>query len=314
MKKGLLKKSLKFILNKNYRFLILANKGKYDSMTDEEFLKKKYQATFGIPLDIKNPLTFNQKLQWLKLYDRNPMYTVLVDKYKVRQYIIDAIGEDYLIPLIGVWDDPGEIDFSSLPNKFVLKCNHNSGLGMCICKDKSTLDIEKVKNNLKLGLKQNYYLTGREWPYKNVPRKIIAEKYMSENEEDSYGNDELKDYKFYCFDGIMKFVMINSDRNSDKPTKADYFDRNYNWLNFIWGYHHADVLPDKPNNFEKMISIAEKLSKGIPHVRVDLYDCDGKIYFGELTFFDGSGFDKIEPIEWDYKIGDMLNLPKKRGN
>ena len=282
----------------------------FDWMSDIWYLNLKFKQYNNYPLNLSDPKTFNEKLQWLKLYDRNPMYTVLVDKYKVRQYIIDAIGEEYLIPLIGVWDDPGEIDFSSLPNKFVLKCNHNSGLGMCICKDKSTLDVENVKNNLKLGLKQNYYLTGREWPYKNVPRKIIAEKYMSENEEDSYRNDELKDYKFYCFDGVMKFVMINSDRNSDKPTKADYFDRNYNWLNFTWGYHHADVLPDKPNNFEKMISIAEELSKGFPHVRVDLYDCDGKIYFGELTFFDGSGFDKIEPIEWDYKIGDMLNLPK----
>ena len=177
---------------------------------------------------------------------------------------------------------------------------------MCICKDKSKLDIEKVKKELRKGLKEDYYLKFREWPYKDVPRKIIAEKYM----EDASG--ELRDYKFYCFNGVMKFVMINSDRNTDKPTRADYFDRDFNWLDFTWGYSHAEVHPQKPEQFEKMVAIAEWLSKGLPHIRVDLYDCNGKIYFGELTFFDGSGFDKIEPLEWDYKIGEMLKLPSKQ--
>ena len=208
----------------------------------------------------------------------------MVDKYKVLDYIARMLGEEYLIPLLGVWDDPEDIDFNALLNQFVLKCNHNSGLGMCV------------------------YLTGREWPYKDVPRKIIAEKYM----EDASG--DLKDYKFYCFDGVMKFVMINSDRNSDKPTRADYFDRDFNWMDFTWGYSHAEIHPEKPEQFEKMVAIAEKLAKGLPHIRVDLYDCNGKIYFGELTFFDGSGFDKIEPIEWDYKIGDRLHLPRKQSD
>ena len=177
---------------------------------------------------------------------------------------------------------------------------------MCICKDKSKLNIEKVKKELRKGLKEDYYLKFREWPYKDVPRKIIAEKYM----EDASG--ELRDYKFYCFNGVMKFVMINSDRNTDKPTRADYFDRDFNWLDFTWGYSHAEVHPQKPEQFEKMVAIAERLSKGLPHIRVDLYDCNGKIYFGELTFFDGSGFDKIEPLEWDYKIGEMLKLQAKQ--
>ena len=230
----------------------------------------------------------------------------MVDKYKVREYIAQMIDEEYLIPLLGVWDDPDEIDFDALPNQFVLKCNHNSGTGMCICKDKSKLNIEKVKKELRKGLKEDYYLKFREWPYKDVPRKIIAEKYM----EDASG--ELRDYKFYCFNGVMKFVMINSDRNTDKPTRADYFDRDFNWLDFTWGYSHAEVHPQKPEQFEKMVAIAERLSKGLPHIRVDLYDCNGKIYFGELTFFDGSGFDKIEPLEWDYKIGEMLKLPSKQ--
>lgn len=298
--------AFKYMVNADYRFKIDSGRGKYNDMPDREYLQRRFQAEFGKSLNLDSPQTFNEKLQWLKLYNRKPEYTVMVDKYKVREYIAQMIGEEYLIPLLGVWDDPDEIDFDALPNQFVLKCNHNSGTGMCICKDKSKLNIEKVKKELRKGLKEDYYLKFREWPYKDVPRKIIAEKYM----EDASG--ELRDYKFYCFNGVMKFVMINSDRNTDKPTRADYFDRDFNWLDFTWGYSHAEVHPQKPEQFEKMVAIAERLSKGLPHIRVDLYDCNGKIYFGELTFFDGSGFDKIEPLEWDYKIGEMLKLPSKQ--
>ena len=292
-----------FCADKTSRFSYLTKLGVFNGLSDEQYLKLKYKNVFGRNLDLENPKTFNEKLQWLKLYNRKPEYTVMVDKYKVREYIAQMIGEEYLIPLLGVWDDPDEIDFDALPDQFVLKCNHNSGTGMCICKDKSKLDIEKVKKELRKGLKEDYYLKFREWPYKDVPRKIIAEKYM----EDASG--DLKDYKFYCFNGVMKFVMINSDRNTDKPTRADYFDRDFNWLDFTWGYQHADVRPSKPDKFDEMITIAEKLSEGLPHVRVDLYECNGQIYFGELTFFDGSGFDKIEPLEWDYKLGQMITLP-----
>ncbi len=295
-----------FCADKTIRFSYLTKLGVFNGLSDEQYLKLKYKNVVGRNLDLENPKTFNEKLQWLKLYNRKPEYTMMVDKYKVREYIAQALGEEYLIPLLGVWDDPEDIDFDALPDQFVLKCNHNSGLGMCICKDKSKLDIPKVKDELRKGLQQNYYLSNREWPYKDVPRKIIAEKYM----EDASG--DLKDYKFYCFNGVMKFVMINSDRNTDKPTRADYFDRDFNWLDFTWGYSHAEVQPQKPEQFEEMVAIAERLSKGLPHIRVDLYDCNGKIYFGELTFFDGSGFDKIEPLEWDYKIGEMLKLPSKQ--
>lgn len=294
-----------FCADKTIRFSYLTKLGVFNGLSDEQYLKLKYKNVFGRNLDLENPKTFNEKLQWLKLYNRKPEYTVMVDKYKVREYIAQMIGEEYLIPLLGVWDNPDEIDFDALPNQFVLKCNHNSGTGMCICKDKSNLDIEKVKKELRKGLKEDYYLKFREWPYKDVPRKIIAEKYM----EDASG--DLKDYKFYCFDGSMKFVMINSDRNTPKPTRADYFDRNFNWLDFTWGYSHAEVQPQKPEQFEKMVAIAEKLAAGLPHIRVDLYECNGQIYFGELTFFDGSGFDKIEPLEWDYKIGEYIVLPEK---
>ena len=294
---------IKYLTNSDYRFLIDSGRGKYNDMPDKEYLQRKFRAKLGTSLNLDCPQTFNEKLQWLKIYNRKPEYTVMVDKYKVRDYIAQMLGEEYLIPLLGVWDDPEDIDFDALPNRFVLKCNHNSGSGMCICKDKSKLNIAKVKAGLRKGLKQDYYLTGREWPYKDVPRKIIAEKYM----EDASG--DLKDYKFYCFNGEMKFVMINSDRNTSRPTRADYFDRYFNWLDFTWGYSHAEVHPQMPERFEEMVAIANKLAKGLPHIRVDLYECNGKIYFGELTFFDGSGFDKIEPLEWDFKIGKMLELP-----
>lgn len=291
------------IFDKKIRFRYLTKIGLYNRMPDEKYLLKKFELEMGRKLDLNNPQTYNEKLQWLKLYNRNPQYTMMVDKYRVRQYVANIIGEEYLIPLLGIWKNPDEIDFSILPKQFVLKCTHNSGTGMYICKDKSELNTKKVKSGLRKGLKENYYLKHREWPYKNVPRKIIAEKYMVDNE-----CGELKDYKFYCFNGVMKFMMINSDRNTERTTKADYFDRKFNWLDFSWGYEHAEICPKKPDKFEDMIVISEKLAQGLPHIRVDLYECNGQIYFGELTFFDGSGFDKIVPIEWDYKIGRMLDI------
>ena len=302
MKNSIVTKGIKFLLNSDYRFMIKANYGAYDNINDEEYLKKIYKVYMGHSLNLDNPKTFNEKLQWLKLYNRNPRYIKMVDKYKVREYISEKIGEEYLIPLLGVWDDPDDIDFDTLPNQFVLKCNHNSGLGMCICKDKKNLDIQKVKKELEKGLEEDYYLSGREWPYKNVPRKIICEKYLGDNPND---------YKFYCFDGKAKVVGIYQDRNTEKETTGDFFDMDFNWLDFTFNMPNAKVKPSKPSHFEEMIRIARILSEGIPHVRVDLYLSNDKIYFGELTFFDGSGFDKIEPIEWNIKLGDWINLPEK---
>lgn len=300
----IIQKLNQFIMNPKLRFSYLNELGFYKHTPDDVFLKKAYKVKMGQELNLENPQTFNEKLQWLKLYNRKSEYTMMVDKYKVREYIAKELGGEYLIPLLGVWDDPGEIDFDALPDQFVLKCNHNSGLGMCICKDKSELDIEKVKRELRKGLAQDYYLTGREWPYKNVPRKIICEKYMT----DETGTD-LKDYKFYCFDGKVRLLGIYSDRNKNCPTKVDYFDENFQWIDMTWGYISAEKKPEKPAKFKEMVEIAEKLSAGLPTVRVDLYQCGEKIYFGELTFFDGSGFDKIEPAEWDYKMAGWIHLP-----
>ena len=270
---------------------------------DKKYLKILFKYLMGKECNFDNPQTYSEKLQWLKIYDRNPLYTQLVDKYEVRKFIEERIGSEHLIPCLGVWNHFDEIDFNKLPNQFVLKCTHDSG-GLVICKDKVSFDKKEAKRKIQNCLKRNYYLTGREWPYKNVPRKIIAEKYM----EDETG--QLRDYKFYCFNGEPKIIMINSDREIGK-TKADYFDMDFNWLDLKWGYEHALVKPSKPINFEKMKELAVVLSKNIPELRVDFYEVNNKIYFGELTFFDGSGFDKIEPKEWDKKIGAWIKLPQK---
>lgn len=298
-----------FIFDKQIRFGYLSTLGFYNWIPDDIYLKKEFKVRMGKELNLNNPQTFNEKIQWLKLYDRHPEYTMMVDKYAAKQYVASKIGDEYIIPTLGVWTKFDDIDFDKLPKKFVLKCTHDSG-GLVICKDKSTLDIAAAKRKIEHCLKRKYYYIHREWPYKNVPPRIIAEKYMTDNVNTST-NETLKDYKFYCFDGKVRFLMINSDRNFKTSTKADYFDRDFNWLDFTWGYEHANVRPVKPDCFDEMIAISEKLSKGLPHVRVDLYECNGQIYFGELTFYDGSGFDKIEPIEWDYKIGKMLKLPSK---
>lgn len=297
----------RYIANPNYRFLIHANFGRYDSMPDEKYLRKKFKASMGKPLDLAQPRTFNEKLQWLKLYDRKPEYTMMVDKYLVRDYIARQLGEEYLIPLLGVWEDPDEIDFDALPNQFVLKCNHNSGLGMCICKDKSKLDIPKVKKELRKGLKQNYYLTGREWPYKDVPRKIICEQYMTD------GGEGLADYKFYCFGGKPTYCQVITDRNTEEH--IDFFDMDWEHLEFT-----GLALPHKPFSntpipipisFETMKQFAETLSKNIPFLRVDFYEVNGHLYFGELTFYPASGFGVFTPKDWNERIGDMLTLPKR---
>ena len=229
----------------------------------------------------------------------------MVDKYAVKMYVANKIGEEYIIPTLGVWDSFDEIDFDKLPDQFVLKCTHDSH-SVIICKDRSKFDIDTARTRINSGLKRNFFYYGREWPYKNVPPRIIAEKYM----EDAKVR-ELRDYKIYTFNGKAKFCMINTDRGTD--TRADYFDESYNWLDFTWGYPHADVKPEKPANYEKMFELAEKLAKGTATLRVDFYEVNGQIYFGELTFFDASGFDKIIPESYDLKFGSWIKLPDKKG-
>jgi len=228
-----------------------------------------------------------------------------VDKIEVKKYVAEKIGEEYIIPTIGVWDNPDDIDFDALPDKFALKCNHNSGIGMVICKDKSRLDIEKVREGLRRGLAQDYYMSGREWPYKDVKRRILAEQFMEDEK-----TAELRDYKFFCFNGEAKMLFIASDRQkAGEETKFDFFDMDYNLLPFTNGHPNSKVLPEKPECFDKMRELAEKLSEGIPQLRVDFYEVNGRIYFGELTFFHWGGMMPFEPEEWDYKIGEWIKLP-----
>lgn len=299
----------RFICDPDYRFLLKAGIGRYDSMPDREYIIKKFRASMGYEPDLDEPKTFNEKLQWLKLYDRRPEYTVMADKFLAREYIENKLGNEYLIPLIGVWDDPDEIDFKSLPEKFVLKCNHNSGLGMYICRDKAELNEKKVRNALRRGLKQDYYLCGREWPYKNIPRKIICEKYMTDSPESS----DFTDYKFFCFDGKADCVMLCLERSSG-DTKFYFFDRDWNLKRYnIRGKNAPDgfTLP-KPDNIDKMFEIASVLSEDLPFARIDLYNSDGHIYFGEITFYPDSGFDPNLLKETDEYFGNLIKLPERK--
>lgn len=294
----------KFITNKDYPFLILSGQGFYDNMDDEAYLKRKYKACMGKEIHLDSPQTFNEKLQWLKLHDRKPEYTTMVDKYAVKMYVADIIGEKYIIPTLGVWNHFDEIDFDKLPNQFVLKCTHDSG-GIVICKDKNKLDLKSAKKKIEKSLKQNYYWSGREWPYKDVKPRIIAEEYMID--ESGY---ELKDYKFFCFNGEPKMMFIATDRGSD--TKFDFYDMEFNHLPFTNGHPNANKQIKKPKNYSTMLALSAKLSFGIPHVRVDFYNINGKIYFGELTLFHWSGLVPFEPEEWDYKLGSWLKLPERK--
>lgn len=277
------------------------------NLEDELYIKLCYTARVGRKLNLNSPQTFNEKLQWLKLYDRNPEYTKMVDKHEAKKYVANIIGEEYIIPTLGVWEKFEDIDFNKLPNQFVLKCTHDSG-GLVICKDKTKLNIEEAKKKISKSLKRNYYYYGREWPYKNVKPRIIAEEYMATAKQ-----KELIDYKFFCFNGEPKFLYVSEGLSNHATAKISFTNMNYEKTDFYRrDYKPFELLPQKPMNFDKMKELAEKLSKNIPFLRVDFYEIEGKIYFGELTFFPCSGYIPFEPEEWDQKLGDMLELPKEK--
>lgn len=276
-------------------------------LPDKVIIRMMYRKKIGKKIYINNPKTFNEKLQWLKLYDRNPLYTTLVDKYAVRQYIKEKIGEEYLIPLIGgPWKSVDEIPFDTLPNQFVLKTTHDSG-GVVICNNKKNFDVDAAKRKLYKSLKNNFYYNGREWPYKNVPPQIIAEKYMTDSDK-----DELTDYKLMCFNGEHKCTFLCEDRFSKEGLKVTFYDKEWNIMPFERHYPRNSIKKEKPTSYEKMVQLAENLSNVIPFVRVDFYEIQEKIYFGELTFYPGSGFEKFNPPEWDRILGDWLILPEKK--
>jgi hypothetical protein len=261
-------------------------------------VKRIYKQRTGKRLRLIKPRTFGEKLQWLKLFDRRPEYTRLVDKLGVRSFITEVLGEEYLIPLIAVYENADDIDFTTLPDRFVIKCTHDSG-STVVCRDKSTLDTQAVREKMRKCLSRNYYDWGLEWPYKNVKPRVIVEEYMVDE-----SGFELKDYKFSCFNGIPKGLMIASGRFTD--LRFDFYDEDFNRLSVIDDHPNADQPPSRPASFETMKELARKISAGIPFVRVDFYDIKGKVYFGEMTFFPGNGMFDLE--ERDYILGDLLDL------
>lgn len=269
---------------------------------DKIYLYLRYKMYTGKKLNLHDPKRFNEKLQWLKLYDRNPIYTKMVDKVVVKDYVSKIIGEKYIIPTLGVWEKAEDIDFDSLPDKFVLKCNHNSGEGMYICKNKDKMNISEVIKGLKRGLEQDYYLCDREWPYKNVSRKIIAEEYI----DDGTGKG-LNDYKVFNFNGEPHLIQVDFDRFIEH--KKNLYTTNWELCKFSFNYpSHPEIEIPKPETLEEMLRISRILSKGSKFMRTDFYSVNGKLYFGELTFFPASGYGKFIPDHFDRVLGDMIHL------
>lgn len=274
---------------------------------DTTYLKVRFRLLMNKRLNLTDPRSFNEKLQWLKLNNRRSEYTKLVDKYAVKDYVAKRIGPEYVIPTLFVWDRVEDINWRELPNKFVLKTTHGGGsLGVVVCKDKEVFNVRGAVSKLKKSLRTDGYKVQLEWPYKDVPRRIIAEELI----ESKIDSNDLPDYKFFCFNGKVQGLFVATDRNNPKEeVKFDFFDAEYNHLPFRQGHDNAQITPAKPKNFELMKNLAEKLSEGIPHVRVDLYDTGDKVYFGEMTFYHFGGFVPFEPEEWDCRIGDLLTLP-----
>lgn len=274
-------------------------------ISDYVFIKTSWRLYMGYNLNLKNPKTFSEKLSWMKLYDRNPLYTKLVDKFAVKEFVTSKIGSEYVIPTLGVWDRAEDIDFENLPGRFVLKCTHDSGSVM-LCKDKSSLNINEVREKYHNALLRDYYHLSIEWPYKNVPHRVIAEQFIDTPDE------QLVDYKFYCFNGYVDCVMVCIERNTGNP-KFYFFDKDWNLLRL--NYRGLEVPKDftipKPENMDRMFEIACELSKGLPYVRVDLYNVQGSILFGELTFYPSGGYDSRRLDSTELRWGNLINLPHK---
>lgn len=276
--------------------------------SDKTYLKIMHRLELHKKLDLDNPQTYNEKLQWLKLYYHRPDFVTMADKEAVKAYVASKIGSEYVVPLLGKWNRVKDIDWDMLPNQFVLKTNHDGGNnGIVICKDKSSFNKRKAKKRLKWSLRRNTFLLGREWPYKDIPRKVFAEQYM-----ENFGSKDLLDYKFLCFDGKVKLLFVASERQGKTGVKFDFFDEDFNHLNLFQSHPNAKKTPEKPKNFQLMKEIAEKLSAGIPHVRVDLYEVNGKVYFGEYTFFSLGGWAGFHPQKYDYLLGSYIQLPTEK--
>lgn len=300
-------KVMKQILRIPYgMFNFLAYRGFFKWIPDEPYLKIQYKTVFGCELNLDKPKTFNEKLQWLKLHDRNPLFTILADKYAVREYIKENLGEEYLIPLVGgPWKNADEIKFDELPNQFVLKCTHDSG-GLVICRDKSTLNIKATKKMLNKKLKKNYYYWTREWPYKNIKPQIIAEKYIGNNSL----QQEPVDYKVFCFEGEPKVIMtVTGGHENEKNVIRRIYDVEWNKQNVgVHGKENYIKAEPQPEQLNQLVAISRKLSKGIKHVRLDFYIINKNLKFGEFTFYHMSGYERFSPEKWNLKLGQYIQI------
>lgn len=278
----------------------------YKCWPDALWLKITYRAKMKRKLNLKNPQSFSEKLAWLKIHDKKKIYTQMVDKYDAKNFVRDRIGDEVIIPTYGVWNDFDEIDFSKLPNKFVLKCTHDSG-GIVICRDKDAFDLKRAKVKLDRSLRHNFWWWYREWPYKNVTPRILAEQYMED--ETSKKGLGLTDYKFYCFNGEPKYLYISCGLENHSTARISFLTMDWQFAPFHRkDYAQYDVLPPKPSQFDKMVNIARELSKDMDFLRVDLYQIDNHVYFSELTFYPCAGVMPFEPEDWDYKFGNLLSL------
>lgn len=303
---GKIRTLLRFLTIADYRFCVMADQGWMGHVPAEEFVRRTYRWHLKKELNLESPAAYTEKLQWLKLYDHRPEYTKMVDKYEAKQYVAQRIGSEYVIPLLGVWECAEDINFDSLPEKFVLKTTHDSG-GIVICKNKQELNIAAARKKLRHFLKREYYRYNREWPYLHVKHRIIAEQYM---EDQHHG--ELRDYKFFTFGGEPKVLFIVQGRGEGQRIYADCFDMAFNHLPFSINHPMAPVPPERPACFEEMKRLAALLSEGTPQLRVDFYEADGRVYFGEMTFFHCSGLAGFHPAKWDQIFGDWVTLPDKR--
>ena len=287
---------------------------------NESYLCRMWHYRMGYKLDLENPRTFNEKLQWLKLHDRKPIYTTMVDKYVVKSYVAELIGEKYIIPTLGIWNHFDEINFDSLPKQFVLKCTHDSG-GIVIIKDKANFDKKAAKNKLEKSLKRNYFWHEREWPYKDVKPRILAEKYMEDvrtTSSDSLLSSSLSSehmlnvYKIFNFMGQPELIQVIQDDKTRHET-IDYFDTNWNLFDLRQNFPNSTVHLKRPEQLEKMLTLAKQLSAEHAFLRTDFYEINGDVFFSEFTFFSDSGFAAFEPEKWDKTLGDLIILPDDKG-
>ncbi len=305
------------LTNEKVRSKFLAARGFYKKMDDASYLKKMYKLHTSRTLKLDPPITFNEKIQWMKIYDRDPKYTVMSDKLLAKDFVGKKIGFEYIVPNIRIWNNPDEINLDELPKKFVLKCNHNSGKGMCICEDKDKINFNRVKSEVKKGFAQDYYSVNREWSYKNINRKIFAEKYMESEDSNKlingFSTQGLIDYKFYCFNGDPKFLYVGfaNIKNGIKDDLLTYLSLDWTVAPFYRNDHkQMPILPPKPKCFDQLVKFSKMLSEDIPFVRVDFYVVNEKPFFSEFTFYPGAGYGIFEPEEWEEKLGGFIVLDR----